>query len=306
MDILVNPINDEPWIEPVVGAQGVLEENNYNYTYTADDVDGNTPYHITLVSATQPGVTIVDATATIQILITGANTIVPGTIVLDPDPFAMGDALPGTAEIQTLTLTNTGGATWNTTLLLNNPSGNFAIGANPGNIDGGNSATMTITFNAPAATHDVTYNATLEVGNNGASSSSLAISARVFGPPALTLSPPLLDFGTLNAGESTTGSAFLTNIGGVAVTTITVSLTGTQTGAYSILGGVPTDLAPFDQAELIVEFSPPDPGFTYSDAHIEASAANAATVTMDLLGDTPGGVETTPAAVKSNIWHLFR
>ncbi len=214
---------------------------------------------------------------------------------LSPSTLPFGNQnLLTTSASQPVTLSNTGTAALAISSITasanfgetNNCGSSLAIGA---------TCTINVTF-APATGGALTGTLTVTDNNNLVANSTQTVSLTGTGIIINTasLSPVTLPFGNqpLNTTSSTPGAAVLTNTGNVPITSIVVSVTGTNASAFAAFSGCGTSLAVGATCNISVNFKPTATGANSATLNI-ADSATGSPQTASLTGT---GVATSVVA----------
>lgn len=164
-------------------------------------------------------------------------------------------ALNTTSPMQSVTLTNTGGADLSLTRV--STSGDFAQTSNCAAVlHAGASCTVKVTFR-PTALGDRT--GTVSFADNSAQSPQLV---RLYGSgvnaASLTESPSSVSFGTVSVGQTSSQTVTITNNGGQSVNLTAVSTSGQGIGLSGV--STPLTLAPGQSTSFNVSFAPSSSG----------------------------------------------
>jgi hypothetical protein len=162
-----------------------------------------------------------------------------------------------------------------------------------------NAATLfTITFDAVGAegtSTDIVFGssptpAEVAVGLQTATFASNQGTVSLTAPPALSVDPTSIDFGSVDVGSSATETTTIESTGGTDLVISSTDVTGD--GAFGITsGGGMTTLVPGTQQLIGITFSPESAGEKTATLNI---ASNAGTETISLVGTAPEPVDPTP------------
>ena len=198
-----------------------------------------------------------------------------------------------TSAAQTFTLANAGNAALsiNSIGLGGANASEFAITSKTcgAALAASSSCTLSVTF-APATVRPAT--ATLSVSDNASGSpqtSTLTGTGTAAAAPAATLTPVKLDFGSIETGtKSTAQNATLTNTGNAALTIAGISLTGTNSTAFTSTNTCGSTLAAGASCSISVTFNPTSTGTDAATLSVSDNASGSPQ-TSSLTG-----VATTP------------
>jgi len=243
------------------------------------------------VTATMGGTTVASITGT---------GLAPGALTITPTEHDFGSVLQGTpsATIDFL-VTNTGGSASGTlTTSLSGPNAaDFMMTANTCmNNTLAASATCTITARlTPSAPGPRTASLTVSATPGGNATASL--SGAGLGPANLTILPATHDFGGVVTGQSAAQTFTVTNNGGVASAAATSTLSGADSGQFSILGDTcGAAIPPAGTCRVTVGFAPTTTGSKV--ARLNVSASPGGTAMSDLMGSgvAPGNLSINPSS----------
>jgi sugar lactone lactonase YvrE len=201
----------------------------------------------------------------IALTCTGTSAAAPQA-ALTPATANFGSQTVGTTgAAQTFTLANTGNVvlTINSISLGGTNASEFAIASKTcgASLAAGTSCTVSVTF-APTAAGSAT--ATLSVSDNASGSpqtSTLTGTGTAAAAPAATLTPSTLNFGSIETGtKSTAQNATLTNTGNAPLAIASVSLTGTNSAAFTSTNTCGSTLAAGASCSISVTFNPTSAG----------------------------------------------
>jgi hypothetical protein len=108
--------------------------------------------------------------------------------------------------------------------------------------------------------------------------------------PDISVDPTSVDFGDVTVGEAATDSVAVTNDGEAALDLSSVSVSGSDAGAFSVTDSGDGTVAPGATTTIQLEFAPGSEGEKSAQLEIESSDPDDGTVTVDLSGT---GVATT-------------
>ena len=228
---------------------------------------------------------IAGSTATASL--TGTGNL-PGMLAVSPSSHQFADAVVGiaTAEVDTITITNTGTLTSGTLSVQatgSNPS-DFTIATDTCTgqaLAAGMTCTLGIKF-APATPGPKSAGFAV-IGNPGGTTVSI-VSGNAIAPAQLVMVPATLDFGSVVQGATSTNATInVVNIGGVATGAVTAMLSGTDAAAFAIAtsncSGV---LAALANCTIVLRYTPSTLGTQI--ATLTVSGAPGGSVRTDLSG----------------------
>jgi hypothetical protein len=198
------------------------------------------------------------------------------------------------SELQTLTVTNSGGATL--TGLVIATTGDFTLSGNqcPASLAAGLSCTTGVGF-TPSTTG--IRNGTLSVNTSSAGVPPAVAPLTGNGIPSgsLAVSPPVLNFGTVTVGQtSPSQTVTVSNSGATTLTGLTYQLTGDYSVAHN---GCGTQLTSGAICTAMFTFSPSAPGTRIGALTIQSTTAG---FTPVLIGLTGTGLPTVQLGVTPN------
>lgn len=208
-----------------------------------------------------------------------ALTVTPGSV-------SFGNVTVGTANTQTIQLSNTGTAVLTVTQLSVTGSG-FSIGTVklPLSLNAGTSTTFNVQFLPQSAG---TVAGTLSIASNAPNApTAVALSGTgVASTLTLSLSSSSLSFGNVNTGSSASQTVTITDTGNANVTISQINISGS---AFSLSGaGTPVTLSPSQGMTITVQFSPSAPGSVSGNVSIVSNASGSpANVTLSGAGVQP-------------------
>jgi hypothetical protein len=217
---------------------------------------------------------------------TGTSTA-SGTLDLNPTSENFGNVTVGAEQSDTVTLTNTGGASVDITQASITGTGFQLSGITPPlTLSSQQSTTFTVKF-APQAAGSA--NGTVTITSNASNPSlTMPLSGTGVTPGTLGANPTSLSFGNVQVGSNKTLSEKVTNNGGTSVTISQVAVSGT---GFSFSGiTTPVTLTAGQSATLSVTFTPTAAGSASGDLTISSNGSNP-TLTIPLSGT--GTVSTT-------------
>jgi len=210
---------------------------------------------------------VVDAVGTQTASLTGTGTApAKPQAALTPASANFGSQTVGTTSAaQTFTVANAGNAalTINSISLGGNNASEFTITSKTcgTSLAASASCTISVTF-APTAAGSAS--ATLSVSDNASGSpqtSTLTGTGTAAAAPAATLTPSTLNFGSIETGTTSTAqNATLTNTGNAPLVIASVSLTGTNSAAFTSTNTCGSALAAGASCSISVTFNPASTG----------------------------------------------
>jgi hypothetical protein len=211
---------------------------------------------------------------------------VQAALSVTPGSVSFGNVTVGTANTQTVQLSNIGTAVLTVTQLSATGSGfsngtmNLPLSLNPGT-----STTFNVQF-LPRSAGTVAGTLSL-VSNAPNSPTAMALSGTgVASTLTLSLSPSSLSFGNINMGSSVSQSFTVTDTGNANVTISQISIGGS---GYSLSGaGTPVTLSPTQGMTVTVHFSPSAVGSVSGNVSIVSNASGSpAGITLSGTGVQP-------------------
>lgn len=162
-----------------------------------------------------------------------------------PDTLDFGSVTVGSSKDLDFTVQNTGNGTLSGTASTSAP---FSIVTGDSfNLAAGESQAVSIRFSPNSSGN---FTETVDFTSNGGNASLLVQGEGVL-PPALSVTPSLLDFGTLPVGQNKDLTFTVQNTGGG-----TLIGNATTTEPFSIIGGSPFSLAAGQTQTVVVRFNP--------------------------------------------------
>jgi hypothetical protein len=181
------------------------------------------------------------------------------------------------------------------------PSGPFtaSLPATGTTIPGGGSIAIPVTF-APTASGSFSDSVVVTT-STGTATVNLSGSA-VVGAPHLSLSPNVLDFGTITVGSQAQGTMIVSNSGNVV---LTVDKAPPPTGAFAAVNPVSEgqQLSPGAAMAVKVNFTPTGPGH-FSGSYIITGNDGAGPQTVQFTGSAVAVGPTAIAGPSNGSWHL--
>jgi hypothetical protein len=232
----------------------------------------------------------------LNIAISGTG-VAAGSLTTNPASFTFGSVQVGSSQTQTETLTNSGGE--NITLSQVSASGagfSFSGLSLPLTLAPNQSTTFGVVFGPTAAGAS---NGSLALTLSGSTTPiNLALSGTGIVPATLTATPASLAFGSVVAGQTSTLSETVKNVGGASATISVASVSG---NGFSVSGlTVPLTLTAGQSATFNVVFSPPTSGSFSGSVSITSTASNP-NLTISLGGtgtvQSQGQLSVSPATI---------
>jgi Abnormal spindle-like microcephaly-assoc'd, ASPM-SPD-2-Hydin len=231
---------------------------------------------------------------TVTITVSGSGAIV-GQLAATPSPVTVGNAMLGTIQTQSATVTNSGSA--NVTISQATVTGaGFGLGglSTPLTLAPGQSKNFSVTF-APQSTGTASGN--IAVASDAMNSAlNVPLSATGVAPGSLTSNPSSLGFGSVPVGSSQSLSETLTNSGGSSVSISQATVTGT---GFSVSGlSLPLTLAAGQSTTFSATFSPQSAGSASGTLSVTSNASNSTlAVSLSGTGVTPGVLGATSSSI---------
>ena len=233
--------------------------------------------------------------ATAAVSLTGTGTT-DGQLALLPTAENFGSITTGTQQSQSVTVTNTGGASVDISQVSVSGTGFQLTGiTTPLTLGASQGKTFTVTF-APQTAGNAT--GTVTISSNASNSTlTMALSGTGISPGALTSNPTSLNFGSVAVGSSQSLSETITNTGGTSATVSQASVSGT---GFTITGiSTPLTLAAGNSATFTVKFTPTASGSAAGNVTITSDASNPS-LTIPLSGTgsvAVGQLSVSPATL---------
>lgn len=202
-----------------------------------------------------------NGSATLSVSLAGTGSSVPVPVIaLNQNALTFtSQALGSSSVVQTVTVSNTGAAALqlSSITLGGTNAGDFALAGNcaaGASIAAGGSCSLGVSF-APTALGTRTASFTIgSNASNGSASIGLTGSAVAAPAPAVTLSPSLIDFGSVTVGSSVSRAVTLTNSGTASLGLSGVSASGS---GFSVTSNCGASVAAGASCTLTVSFAPP-------------------------------------------------
>jgi hypothetical protein len=218
--------------------------------------------------------------------LSGTGVALQASISLTPTSANFGSVVVGSANSQTIQVTNTGNAVLTITQATVTGTGFSTTGLTlPLSINPGLSSTFNAQYQ-PAATGAASGSLTI-VSNAPTSPSAISLTGTgVAATQILSLSTNTVSFGNVNTGTSSTQTVTLTNTGNSSVQISQITASGT---GYSLSGaGVPVTLTPSQKLTFSVIFTPTVTGTVSGSVTITSNATSSpATITLSGSGVVP-------------------
>ncbi len=171
----------------------------------------------------------------------------PPQLVLNPTNVDFGSLPIGQSSTQNVFVVNNGGLTLTGSVSAVLP---FAVqNGTPYTLAPGQTGTVSISFSPVSGA--VLSNAAVFLSNGG--NRSLPLTGVGLRPAQMSVSPPVLDFGTVSAGASVQANFIVTNSGDLPVAGGTASVLG---GPFSIVSGSPFSIPGLSSTNVRVRFNP--------------------------------------------------
>jgi Abnormal spindle-like microcephaly-assoc'd, ASPM-SPD-2-Hydin len=236
------------------------------------------------------------STATSQIAVTATEVTPQPQLVVSPASLDAGSATVGSKTTTTLTLSNTGTADLNVSVLtIAGTEFSIAGISTPATIPAGQSAPLSVIY-APKAAGSDTGSITV-TSNDPSSQKKIALSGTATNAPVghLTLNPSTLTFGNVSVGSSSVLNATVTNSGQGVVHISQVFASG---AGYTESGiATPATLAAGQSAQVKVTFAPTASGLLGGTVGISSDAPGAAPgLAMTGTGVQPA-LSVSPASI---------
>ncbi|PWT84579.1 MAG: hypothetical protein C5B58_04500 [Acidobacteria bacterium] len=238
-----------------------------------------------------------DATNPSLTMAVSGTGVTAGALSPNPTSLSFGSVTLGNQSSLSETITNTGASSVTVSQVGLTGTGFSVSGiATPLTLNGGQSATFTVSF-VPSAAGAVSGNLTI---TSTATNSTLAIPISGTGvtPGALASNPTSLSFGNVNVGSKGTLSETITNTGGSSISVTQVGITGT---GFSVTGiTTPLTLNGGQSATFSVSFAPTAAGAASGNLTVTSTATNP-TLTIPVSGTgvtaTAGQLTVSPGTL---------
>lgn len=226
--------------------------------------------------------------------------LAPAMLSIAPTAQNYGNVVTTNNSTATMTLTNTGGVMSGTPSVV---------------LGGADMALFTVASNtcvaalAPAGTCTVTVRfaptttglkaGTLTVTATPGGMAVAALSGTGIGPGALSMSPTSRDLGSILQGQMSTAFSFtVSNTGGVATSSLTASITGSDASHFMITSDMCTGqtLAPAATCMVSALFQPSSAGAKTASLSVTATMGGTAAATLNGTGLGPASLTITPTS----------
>ena len=263
-------------------------------------------------SGAKTGTVTVTSTAsnpTLNIPLSGTGTT-PGTLVSNPTSLSFGNVPVSTTQTLSETITNAGGSSATISQVAASGTGFSVSGiSTPVTLNAGQSVTFSVSFTPPSAgavTGDVTITSnasdpTFVVPLSGTGTATAA--------GQLTVAPTTLALGSVQVGESGTGSGTLTASGA----NVTVTAASSTNAVFSISGlSLPVTIPAGQSASFTVTFSPAATGAVSGTLTFTSNAQPSATAETVTGTGTPAPTHSVSlswtASTSSNVsgYNIYR
>jgi hypothetical protein len=220
---------------------------------------------------------------------------VPGDLTTAPASLTFGNVAVGSTQLQSETVSNTGGSTLTISqAAVSDP--NFSIsGLNlPVTLAAGASTTFNLVFAPQSA---AAASGTVALTNDGSNATvNIAVSGTGVAAGALTATPTSLSFGSVQVGQSQSSTETLNNTGGEDLTITQATLTA---AGYSDTGlTLPLTVPAGQSVSFPVQFSPTAAGASNGLLSLTVSGANATfDIALSGTGVTAATLVATPASL---------
>jgi uncharacterized membrane protein len=205
-----------------------------------------------------------------------------------------GTVTVGDSATEDATVTNTGNANLTiTSVSVTGPDADAFSGPGadtPITLEPGEEVTGEVTF-SPTTAGEKTATLRIESDDPAQPATLIALSGTGEALPDIEVDPASVDFGEVTVGETATDSVSVSNDGGAPLDLSSVSVTGSDAGAFSVTDSGDGTIAPGESTTVELEFAPDSEGDKSAQLEIESSDPDEGTVTVDLSGT--GTVTTT-------------
>ena len=213
-------------------------------------------------------------------------------IAVSPNPVSFGDVFVGTTSARTVTVSNTGDASFDINSIVTDSLDFVIIPGTcnpPTTVAAGGSCSFQVSFTPPARGLS---QATLTISNTASGTTTVPLQGKGTAP-VTSLSPPAgLAFGDQKVG-TTSGLQTVTvsNNGDAPLSIISVTRTGANTGDFSAPGGTctpfPKSVSPGTSCTLTVTFTPSVSGARTAALQLNTNDPAAADVPLSGTGTKP-------------------
>jgi PKD repeat protein len=218
--------------------------------------------------------------------VTGSGTP-PAQLAVSPASVDFGTIAVSNTIQATFVITNLGGiAITNGTAIVSGP---FAIvSGSPFTLPGFASSNVVVRF---TATNTGYFSNNVTFTSNGGNSTN-AVTGSGTSPAQLAVSPASVSFGTVAVGNTVQATFVITNLGGIAITNGTV----TVSPPFAIVSGSPFNLAGFAASNVVVSFTPTNTGSFSNNVTFACNGGNS-TNAVTGSGTPPAQLSVSPASV---------
>jgi hypothetical protein len=238
-----------------------------------------------------------------QMLSLTGVAVAPGALMLAPASRSFGSLLQNTSSAPgSFTVTNTGGTATSALTTAISGSSEFGIatdGCKAMTLAGGAQCTITVTF-SPTSGGQKTGTLTVSAATGGTTASSLTGTGLT--PAVLTVSPTIFTFppGTVSGTTSAAQSFTVTNTGGVASSTVSATIGGTDASQFSVASSTCTTVAAGATCTIGVTFKPTTAGTKAGALNVSATSGGSASATLGATSLAPAKLTLLPASGSSN------
>ncbi|HVM51373.1 MAG TPA: choice-of-anchor D domain-containing protein [Candidatus Acidoferrum sp.] len=168
----------------------------------------------------------------------------PPAIAITPSSLDFGSIQAGATSNRTFTVQNTGGGTLSGSASVSAPFG--IVSGSPYSLTANQSTNVTVRYSPTAAGND-----SQSVSFSGGTGASGQVSGSSYPPPAISLAPSSLDFGSIQMGTTSNRTFTVQNTGGG-----TLLGSASVLAPFSIVSGSPYSLTANESADVTVRYSP--------------------------------------------------
>lgn len=213
---------------------------------------------------------------------------------VSPPSFNFGSVVDGQTKSQNFTLTNTGNATLTVTQISVAGAGYSASGLNtPTAIAAGKTATFSMLF-APSSAGSLSGSVSIASDAPGSPSVAALSGTGVAASVTISPSPGSINFGSVNAGNSSSKTVTFTNGGNSTVTISQVAVNAKDVTASGI--ATPMTLTPGQKASLDLTFNPSAAENVTGNVTVTSSQGSSAVIPVSGSG-VQAGLALTPSIV---------
>ncbi|TVP57543.1 MAG: choice-of-anchor D domain-containing protein [Halomonadaceae bacterium] len=169
-------------------------------------------------------------TPQVTVPLSGSSEEVPqAAISVDPESLSFGTVQPGQTPEQTITVSNTGGASLGIqNVSLSGPDANvFTLSEDCNSLEPTNSCSIVVTYLAEGNTE---HNATVIIESDAPESATVEVpvtgTSEIEPTAALVVDPEAVDFGTVELGATQNENVILSNTGGAPLTIEGINISG--------------------------------------------------------------------------------